>query len=249
MPKARKYINTDLMIKHCIRVAGWPISNVSEMVNWPGVEKGLIDAIVAGPTNKWDNLNEYHALMDHFKNRGDLMDRQYFYNNLMQICKYRHGIGYNIVYIFCKNVLKRRLPSLVEASFFKNNNGFGNIWAIERGSRFAYKYAKYVVRGRLPIEYEEGCGNFNYLNYISSKGYEISDILIENSKLAFNFYTHNHWLPEDVHNSLLGKVLIEDPYSKIYFKQLKFDDKVIRNRLIHNFKNTDTVSDILNKIS
>ena len=248
MPKARKYIDIDLFIKHNINASNVALSSTG--VDIVDLERRLIDAIVVGPVHRWDSLNEYDALMDHFKNRGDLKDRQYFYNNLMNICKYKYGSGYDMAYTFCRNVLKGRFPGLIEAVFFKNNiNGTGNIWNTHRGSKVGYKYAKYVVRGRLPVEYEEGCSNYNYLNYIASKGHEISDILIKNSSLAFNFYKCNHWLPDEVHNSLLAKSMAKDNYSKYYFKQRKFDDRVIRNRLKHNFKNTDTVSDILNKIS
>jgi hypothetical protein len=65
--------------------------------------------------------------------------------------------------------------------------------------------------------------------------------------LAWYFYKYKSIISEDVHNAMIAKNMIGDHYSKIYFKQRKIDDKLIKNRLLSLDPNL-TVSEVLRKI-
>lgn len=202
-------------------------------------ERYILDKIVNyNPNDFYKDKSGFTILQDHFRRGGSLLDEEYFYDNINNIAFWKYGKGIDLIYLYCRNVLKGRLPLEVEKKFFKLGNDGGiwatndrGIWANHYTSRVAYKYAKYVVRSRLPEEYEKGCSNANYINFIQSKGVDIDSLLINNSSLAWHFYKYNFYVSDMVHNAMIAKSMIGDNMAKIYFKQRKRDDKLIKNRL------------------
>lgn len=195
-------------------------------------EKGILDKLINQNPNQYYNSKntEYDLLNDHFKKGGSLINEEHFYNNLEKIVSWKYHRGVELIYNYCRNVIKGRLPIEVERRFFKVGGERG-LWGNHYTSRTAYKYAKYVVRGRLPEEYEKNCSNANYLNFLASKGVDIDLLLINNSSLAWHFYKYNFYVSENVHNAMLARSLTGDWAAKTYFKQRKRDDKLIKNRL------------------
>jgi hypothetical protein len=195
-------------------------------------EKGILDKLISNnPASYYKNaLDEYKILNDHIKHGGSLVNEKYFFDNIEKIAAYKYYKGLELIYNYCRNVLKDRLPVEVERRFFKVGGERG-IWGNHTCSKVACKYAKYVVRGRLPEEYEKHCGNANYISFLESKKVDIDPLLINNSALAWHFYRYNFYVSEDVHNAMIAKSMIGDYMAKIYFKQRKRDDKLIKNRL------------------
>jgi hypothetical protein len=207
-------------------------------------ERYILDKIVNYNSNDfYKDKSGFTILRDHFRKGGSLLDEGYFYNNIDKIAFWKYGKGIELIYSYCRNFLKGRLPLEVEKKVFKLGNDRG-IWGNHNTSRVAYKYAKYVVRGRLPEEYEKGCGNANYINFIQSKGIDIDSLLVSNSTLAWHFYKYNFYVSDMVHNAMIAKSMIGDNMAKIYFKQRKRDDKLIKNRL-KIMDPTKTVGDLV----
>jgi hypothetical protein len=186
-------------------------------------EVAVINKIVSW--SDWKACPENILLLAFFKKAGKLSDNGIFYSNINSIKRHSHWRGCDVVYTFCRNVLKGRLPSGAEGNFLSD------IWDNHYGSRFAYKYAKYVIRGRLPVEYEKGCHSLDYLSFLETKGIEISDILINSTNLSFSYYKYFYHLPEVVHNFMLAMQLSGDGYASAYFRQRTKDDVLIKNRL------------------
>jgi hypothetical protein len=195
-------------------------------------EKGILDKLISNNTANYykNNLDDYKLLNDHIKKGGSLVNEQYFFDNIEKIGAYRYFKGIELIYNYCRNVLKDRLPAEVERRFFKIGGERG-IWGNYSTSKVAYKYAKYVFRGRLPEEYEKHCANANYIAFLESKKVDIDSLLMNNSSLAWHFYKYNFYVSEDVHNAMIAKSMIGDSMAKVYFKQRKRDDKLIKNRL------------------
>lgn len=167
----------------------------------------------------------YQLLSAYFKKGGKLVENKYFLDNISNIKLYLHGRGGDLVYAYSKNVIKGRLPSGIEPIFLRD------MWKSHYGSRTIYKYAKYVIRDRLPVEYEKDCNDLDYLNFVSSKGHDIAEILINSTNLSFYYYRKYCYLPEVVHNFMIAMQLSGDYYANVYFRQRNRDDKLIRGRL------------------
>lgn len=187
-------------------------------------EKEVIDSVVQ-LKNYFGSNSPFGVLNKHISSGGSIKDSDLFYNNIVVIAKASYSHGYDIIYNYCKKGLRSRFPFEVEKNLISAS------WEDYRGMRFIYKYAKYVVRNKLEKELEVGCSCFNYVQWLYEKNYEYSDILLNNSRLAFHFYSYNYFLPEQVHYSLLAKQLTGDYGAKNYFKKLKKDNKIIKNRL------------------
>jgi hypothetical protein len=216
-----------------------PVGNSNSVEDY---EKGILDKIINSYNYRGDG-GDYKLLNDHIKKGGSLVNEQYFFDNIEKVCSWSYGKGIDLVYNYCRNVLKDRLPVEVERRFFKIGGDRG-IWGNYKFSKVAYKYARYVVRSRLPEEYEKNCSNANYLEFLSSKGVDIDPLLMNNSALAWHFYRYNFYVSEDVHNAMIAKSMIGDSMAKIYFKQRKRDDKLIKNRL-KIMDPTKTVGDLV----
>lgn len=186
-------------------------------------EKNVIDSIVN--FSGWQKNSEYILLNEFFKSRGNLENLSYFLDNISKLKNYQHGRGSELIYNYCKNVNKSRLSSDYESVFLKG------LWKSHYGGRVAYKYAKYVIRNRLPVEFEKDCNDLDYLNFIESKGHDIGEVLIHSSTLSFYYYRKFCYLPEVVHNFMIAMQLSGDRYASLYFKQRSKDDKIIKNRL------------------
>jgi len=193
-------------------------------------------------TSEYKPLDEYKILMEHFKKGGSIRNVSYFYENIFKFANYRHGDGYRLVYTFCRNSLKGRLPLEVESKLFSGDGQ--SIWEKYRGAAFAYKYAKYVIRGRLPVAYEAKCGNYDYLMFLYKLKEDFSSMMILNSGLAYNFYKYNSWLPDEVHNAMIARSMMKDYHARSYFKMRKKDDKLIKNRL-KVFDSSKTIAEIM----
>lgn len=199
-------------------------------------EKEVIDSIM-GFTG-WQKNSAYCLLNDYFKNRGSLENLSYFLDNISKLKNYHHGRGAELIYNYCKNVGRCRLSSEYESKFLKD------LWKSHYGGRVAYKYAKYVIRNRLPVEFEKDCNDLDYLNFIESKGHDLSEVLIHSSNLSFYYYRKFCYLPEVVHNFMIAMQLSGDPYATNYFKQRSKDDKIIKNRL-RMIDSTKTVAEVM----
>jgi len=200
------------------------------------VEKFVIDNII---NHSDHNLcPEYQLLEDFFKEGNNLEKVGYFYDNLESVKRHQYHRGSQIIYAYCKNVLKGRLREDLEKKFL------AGLWGTYRGDSAAYKYAKYVIRGRLDTESEKGCNNLNYINFLVSKGINIEGALMGNVNLSYNFYKINWFLPDSVHNFMIASHLGGDRTATIYFKQRKKDDRMIRNRLLTMDRNK-TVGEIV----
>jgi hypothetical protein len=186
---------------------------------------------------------EKNLLAQFFYNNGKLEDVDYFYSNINKIASTStySDAHEEIIYNFCRNSIKCRLPLDIEEKFFDN------LWSSYYGTKTGYKYAKYVVRGRLPENYEKGCNNFNYLNFIIKKGEDITNILINSSSMSYLYYMENGYLPEAVHNFMVAMCISKDEFATKYFKQRKKDDKFLRGRL-KTYDSSKTVSEILKNL-
>lgn len=205
-----------------------PVGNNNSIEDY---EKNILDKLISNNTASYykNDLDDYKLLNDHIKKGGSLINEQYFFDNIEKIGSYKYFKGVELIYSYCRNVLKDRLPVEVERRFFKI--GERGIWGNYSTSKVAYKYAKYVFRGRLPEEYEKHCSNANYIAFLESKKVDIDSLLMNNSSLAWHFYKYNFYVSEDVHNAMIAKSMIGDSMAKVYFKQRKRDDKLIKNRL------------------
>lgn len=187
---------------------------------------------------------EKNLLVHFFYNNGKLEDVDYFYSNInkiISVATYLNGVNTEVIYNFCRNSIKCRLPLDIEEKFFDN------LWSSYYGTKTGYKYAKYVVHGRLPKNCEKGCNNFNYLNFIHKKGEDITSILINSSGISYLYYRENGYLPETVHNFMVAMCICKDKFAIKYIKQRKKDDKFLRGRL-KTYDSSKTVSEILKNL-
>jgi hypothetical protein len=225
----------------------WSLANHNTFVLKPSIntipssnlefEHQVIDYIALKGESAEKNL-----LVQFFYNNGKLEDVDYFYSNINKIASnLYYGRNTEIIYNFCRNSIKCRLPLDIEEKFFDK------LWSSYYGTKTGYKYAKYVVRGRLPENYEKGCNNFNYLNFIIKKGEDITNILINSSSMSYLYYMENGYLPEAVHNYMIAMSMSKDKFATKYFKQRKKDDKFFRGRL-KTYDSSKTVSEILKNL-
>lgn len=204
-------------------------------------EKEFIDLLLKNGRS-FGRTVEYSILHGFFNLGGKLENEEYFYQNISGICGSTHGRGYDLIYVYAKRSLKKRLPEDVEKVFFSN------IWkAGYYAPKSAYKYAKYVVRGRLPVELEKGCESIDYVNFLMSKGIDATDILLNDTCLSLCFYKNNHYLPDSVHNYMIGMNLCDDRYAKKYFITRKKEDKLLKGRL-KTLDQSKTVAEVLKEM-
>lgn len=188
-------------------------------------ERELLDAIINYNQNRWDEHPSYVTLKNHIKNKGGIKDVDYFFANIEKIAGYRGGIGLNLIYYYCRNVSRKRFSLDVEKRLFSL------FWKNHRTSVLGYKYARYVVRGKLPEDCEVGCKSLRYVAFLRKKGLEYENVLMGSTYLSYYFYKYYYFLPDNAHNFMLGNELMGDAYAKGYFKNRKRDDNILRNRL------------------
>ena len=202
------------------------------------------EKFVVGKVCGWKeyyNCPEFQLLETFFKAGHSFEKLASFYDHLDGIKKHSHGRGAQLIYTYCRNVLKGRLSAELEKKYLRD------LWGSYRGDSAIYKYAKYVIRGRLDSEFEIGCNNLNYINFLSSKGIDIEGVLMGNVNLSYNFYRVNWYLPEPVHNFMIASHLGGERVATIYFKQRKKDDRMIRNRL-RVMDQSKTVAEIVDSL-
>lgn len=184
---------------------------------------------------------EFQLLEGFFKAGNNFEKVSSLYDRLDVLKIHAHGKGAQLIYTYCRNVLKGRLPEHLEKIYLRG------LWGSYRGDSAAYKYAKYVVRGRLDSESEVGCNNLNYINFLLSKNIEIDEVLMGNTNLSFYFYRVNWYLPDNVHNFMIASHLAGDRIANSYFKQRKKDDRMILNRL-KVMDQTKTIKEIVENL-
>lgn len=209
--------------RHTPILLGWSLDGTTsgDVVSLGDFERRVIDSIINW--TDWKPCPASNLLHSYFKNGNDLTERQYFVDNLLKIAKSRDKN--ELFYEYAKWVRKSRYDVSVEDSVLPE------LWKDWRGTRAAYKYAKYVVRGKLSESSTVNCKSFNYVKFLQSKGLGVEEILITNPTLSFYFYKHEGFLPENVHNMMIASHLSGDRAARVYFKQRKYDDRLIKNRL------------------
>jgi hypothetical protein len=204
-------------------------------------EAAILKALIAH--TDWKVCYEFKLLTAFFKSRNDFENKTYLYDNLKYICNKSGGGGRHceLVYDYCKSVLKGRLPLHVEESIFPE------LWVHAYGSKAAYKYARYIVRGKLSKDAEKNCKSLDYVYFLRNKGLEFDDVLMGNTTISYYFYKYCFYLPEVVHNFMIASHLSGDRYAREYFKKRKKDDLLIKNRL-SVVDSTKTVKEVLESL-
>lgn len=220
------------------RSNGWGVGLVEPKTNIE-LETYVIDQI-ANWTD-YRNSAEFSLLESFVKLGHGFEGVDYFYSKIESIKNYHHGDGAQLIYNYCRRVLKGRLPSGVEDLYLSG------LWNKYRGSSAVYKYAKYVIRGRLSKAAEVGCNSLDYVSFLSSKGVDFEDILMGNTLLSFHFYRSNYWLPENVHNFMMASYLSGNNYARTYFKQRKKDDVLLLGRL-KSVEGTKTIKEFIESL-
>lgn len=188
-------------------------------------EESIIKAVVSH--TDWKVCYEFKLLTEFFKSRNDFENRSVLYDNFKYISN-KGGSGgrhCELIYNYCKSVLKGRLPVHIEDSIIPD------LWKHGYGAKVAYKYARYIVRGKLSSDCEKNCKSLDYVYFLRDKGLEFSDVLMGNTTISYYFYKYCFYLPELVHNFMIASHLSGDRYAMNYFKRRKKDDVLIRSRL------------------
>lgn len=241
MPKRKKTTLVEFATGYQYKENGYGDlrSYIPAYINNKDFEHFVINSIISHTSYK--PCVEYNILLDYFKKGYDLEDSGNFYNNAVPLRNFMHMSGAELFYVYSKNVRKCRLPENIEKL------AFTDLWNSYRGRRSVYKYAKYVLRDRLSSDLEKGCNDLNYLEFLITKGYEVSDVLMGNTALSAGFYKYKFYLPEVVHNYMIAMQLTGDGHAKWYFKMRKRDDKLIKNRL-SVMDQSKTVSDVIRSL-
>ena len=186
-------------------------------------EQYILEKIIT--TTSSYNCPEFTLLDDHIKRGGGISDLDYFYKKIESIASFKYHRGCNLVYNFCRRVLRGRLPREVERVVFPI------FWKNWRNAKIGYKYAKYVVRGKLEEELEVGCKSLDYVLHLRSSNLPFEEVLMKSPSLCYYFYRNLFYLPDMVHNSMIAHKMIGDRDAICYFKFRKRDDMILKNRL------------------
>ena len=119
-----------------------------------------------------------------------------------------------------------------------------------RSASNVYKYARYVVRGRLHDDIEavvDFTRCYKYPEWLNKQELPYEDILMKNTTAAFQFYCSNFYLPENVHNMMIASKLGGDVHAAAYFKEKEKVETYLLTAL-SNVEKTMTVGDFIKKI-
>ncbi len=119
-----------------------------------------------------------------------------------------------------------------------------------RSASNVYKYARYVVRGRLHEDVEavvDFSRCYKYPEWLNKQELPYEDILMKNTTAAFQFYCSNFYLPDNVHNMMIASKLGGDNHAAAYFKEKEKVETYLLTAL-NNVEKTMTVGDFVKKI-
>jgi len=174
--------------------------------------------------NSISNLNEFLK-----SPKADIKNKDKFEELSPKIAQLGYGEGAQLVYIYCKRIVKRRLSNEKIEIDYLNSCAKGY-----RSLNVIYKYARYILRGKYPESIEKNIKvNYNYIDYLQKNNLEYVDVLLDRTDLSLFFYKYNLYLPKVVHNFMMTKKIMGDRYADSYFRSLnknnKFILKVIKN--------------------
>lgn len=119
-----------------------------------------------------------------------------------------------------------------------------------RSASHVYKYARYVVRGRLHSDVEavvDFSRCYKYPEWLNKMDLAYEDILMKNTTAAYQFYCSNFYLPDNVHNMMIASKLGGDNHAAAYFKEKEKVETYLLTAL-NNVDKTMTVGDFVKKI-
>lgn len=119
-----------------------------------------------------------------------------------------------------------------------------------RSANHVYKYARYVVRGRLHSDVEavvDFSRCYKYPEWLNKMDLAYEDILMKNTTAAYQFYCSNYYLPDNVHNMMIASKLGGDNHAAAYFKEKEKVETYLLTAL-NNVDKTMTVGDFVKKI-
>jgi len=119
-----------------------------------------------------------------------------------------------------------------------------------RSASNVYKYARYVMRGRLHADVEAvidfgKC--YKYPEWLNKMDLPYEDVLMKNTTAAYHFYCSNFYLPDNIHNMMIASKLGGDNYAAAYFKEKEKVETYLLTAL-NNVDKTMTVGDFVKKI-
>ena len=175
---------------------------------------------------------------------------------------YDFQVVFDLVYNYCRNSIKSRLPIEQEITFLSKAS---ENW---RGSSTVYKYAKYVVKGKLPEEVESSLnceyspqfrnkkgpyvytspGVMKYVRWLKENNFTFESLLMRSTKLAREFYIVFGYLPDNAHNFMVASKIGGDQVAVKYFKDKEKFDHFLMGAL-SNVDQTQTIKEFLEKIS
>ena len=148
----------------------------------------------------------------------------------------------NICYAYARKQGRLKLNQEIKFLGSASNN-----W---RSASNVYKYARYVVRGRLHTDVEavvDFSRCYKYPEWLNKQHLPYEDILIKNTTAAFHFYCSNFYLPDNVHNMMIASKLGGDKCAAAYFKEKEKVETYLLTAL-SNVEKTMTVGDFIKKI-
>jgi hypothetical protein len=204
------------------------------------------------------SLNTWQARSEYLKNISELKSyvtkgyslREWdkVFNILLKeinISGYESKGIFDLVYNYCRNSIKSRLPIEQEVAFLSKASGH---W---RGSSTVYKYAKYVVKGKLSEEVESSLNLatcMKYVCWLKENNFPFEPLLIRSTRLAREFYITFSHLPDDAHNFMLASKIGGDQVAVEYFRDKEKFDHFLMGAL-SNVDQTQTIKEFLEKIS
>ncbi len=161
--------------------------------------------------------------------KADIKNKDKFEELSPKIAQLSYGEGAELVYIYCKRIVKRRLSNEKIEIDYLNSCAKGY-----RSHNVIYKYARYILRGKYPESIEKNIKvNYNYIDYLQKNNLEYVYVLLDRTDLSLFFYKYNLYLPKVVHNFMMTKKIMGDRFADSYFRSLnknnKFILKVIKN--------------------
>lgn len=174
------------------------------------------------------NFNSTYNLISNFTEflkspRADIKNKDKFEELSPKIARLSYGEGAELVYIYCKRIVKRRLSNEKIEIDYLNSCAKGH-----RSSNVIYKYARYILRGKYPESIEKNVKvNYNYIDYLQKNNLEYVDVLLERTDLSLFFYKYNLYLPKVVHNFMMAEKMMGDHFADTYFRSLNKNNKFI----------------------
>lgn len=218
------------------------------------LEANFIRKIEDTSSSNWHECLENISELKSYVTKGySLREWDRFFNILSKkisdahICTYyyRYEGLFDLIYSYCRNSIKSRLPIEQEVVFLSKASGH---W---RGPSIIYKYAKYVVKGKLPEEVESSlnlASCMKYVCWLKENNFPFEPLLIRSTRLARQFYVTFSYLPDDAHNFMLASKIGGDKVAVKYFKDREKFDHFLMGAL-SNVDQTQTIKEFLEKIS